>query len=152
VLLKQGGAIQSVDLTATGVSGVICSNCYAMLGATIGILLNYYSTGSIVNMEIIVKGSTAVHMDLNLVDPSVNTASSVTSIASGQARPSITETAPVYKPGGPKFVTEFMGLTAAVSGTTAATSNFQATLGTDIHTYVVMVYRISPLRKMRCLY
>jgi hypothetical protein len=119
-----------MDLTTTGVSGVACINCYAYIGASVGVTLDYYSSGSQVDFEIKLTGRTGVNMGLDLNQPSVSGAQKIVVMDSqpSSAEVSLLSYAQVR---GLHMYTRFGGLTMTVSG--AGSSGMRANLSKHMY-------------------
>jgi hypothetical protein len=131
----QGRAVNKyIDLSVPGsIAGVYCVDCYAYIGASVAVTLDYYHSGKQVDMEIKLKGRTGVNMALDLNLPSVSGAQTVTAIPpSSSTQPLLYE-----RPGAIvhlKMNTQFMGMTMTVSGT--GSSQIQANISKHFSQFI----------------
>ena len=70
--LQRRAVNRNISLVGSGISGVTCMNCYVYIGAQLNAVVNYFNSGTTLNLEHRMAGKLGVNVDLQLSNPTVS--------------------------------------------------------------------------------
>jgi len=132
-------ATQSAEDDAMEIAnGVVCNNCYAFLGATFYMVLEYKV--GVFNMEAKIIGQIAFNVAIDIKDPSITKTVKIALISPGE--PTTWVINEVY---GLSMDMTFKGMIATLTGTVSATGTASTSAGASASTTIGVMYAAKEL-------